>query len=76
MEINRRAFQQARVRAGLSFRELAARAGVARDSVFYIEKGTQKPRPATIKKLADALGVSVDDLVVWTAEDEPTGEQR
>ena len=49
--------------AVLTQRELAQKAGVALLSVHKIERGTQEPRPATIRKLARALGVRPQDLV-------------
>ena len=47
-----------RRRALLSQRNLARRAGVAPSSVYLIERGRTIPRPAVMRKLADALGVS------------------
>ena len=47
-----------RRRALLSQRDLARRAGVAPSSVYLIERGRTLPRPAVMRKLADALGVS------------------
>jgi transcriptional regulator with XRE-family HTH domain len=51
-----------RVLAGLTQEELAERAGVHRVSVVEIERGKRPARPRTLKKLADALGVSTRDL--------------
>lgn len=42
---------------GLSQGELAKRAGVARPTVNAIENGRQPPRPTTIRKLAEAMGL-------------------
>lgn len=42
--------------------ELAAKAGLALDTVNKLELGRTQPHPATIRKLAVALGVSVEAL--------------
>lgn len=41
----------------LSQQELAKRAGVSKTTVVNIETGKIRPHPATLRKLADALGV-------------------
>jgi len=51
-----------RILAGLTQAELADRAGVSRDTVVRLERLRQPPRPRTLKKLADVLGVSTRDL--------------
>jgi transcriptional regulator with XRE-family HTH domain len=51
-----------RQRRALSQAELAARAGVAEPTVVRIEGG--KPtRPSTLRRLADALGLSPGELI-------------
>lgn len=47
----------ARRQAGLSQRELARRAGMPHARVSNIELGKQHPRPATLARLARALGM-------------------
>ncbi len=45
--------------------ELASRAGVSRTTLYQIGRGAvEKPRASTLKKVADALGVSVEQLTV------------
>jgi len=68
MKIETTRLKVLRIEAGLSLRALAARAGVAHDTVMDTESGRREPHPGTVKKLADALGVSVGDLVDWEAE--------
>jgi A/G-specific adenine glycosylase len=51
-----------RRRQGLSLVALAQRAGVSKMTVINIEAGRTTPRPGTIKKLADALGVNAESL--------------
>jgi transcriptional regulator with XRE-family HTH domain len=60
--INGEALYRLRFAAGLSQAELARRAGVYPTTVMRNEAGTSAGRPGTIKKLADALGVGVDEL--------------
>lgn len=42
---------------GLSQGELAERAGIQRPTVNAIENGRQPPRPTTMRKLAEAMGL-------------------
>lgn len=51
--------------AGLTQRELATLSGVERAQISRIEQGhVEVPRPATVRKLADALGVDPIDLLL------------
>jgi len=43
--------------------ELAARSGVGRNTISRIERGVVEPQAGTLQKLAEALGVSVADLL-------------
>jgi len=47
---------------GLSQVKLAARADIDPSTVNQIERGAREPSPATLRKLADALDVSIADL--------------
>ena len=47
----------------LSQRELAARAKLSVTTVNRIETGQRKPMPKTIRKLAEALGVTPEELL-------------
>jgi len=47
---------------GLSQSDVAAKAGMKQPALSRIEKGTSKPQPATIQRLADAMGVNVEQL--------------
>lgn len=54
---------QARKARGMTQDQLAAASGVHRVTIARIETGTASPKAATLKRLADALGVLVDDLM-------------
>lgn len=53
----------ARKAAGLSIRKLAEVTGLSVSTIQSIENGTKMPRADTLKKIADACGVSV--LEIW-----------
>ncbi len=48
---------------GLSQRALAKSSGVSPSSIYEVENGRRKANPSTLRKLADALGVEVVDLL-------------
>jgi DNA-binding XRE family transcriptional regulator len=52
----------ARSRAGMTLMELEAASGVGASTISKIERGVSQPQAATLRKLADALGVEVDEL--------------
>jgi transcriptional regulator with XRE-family HTH domain len=54
--------EELRINEGLSQRGLAARAGVTHTSVWKLEHGGNL-HPATLKKIADVLGVKPTDLL-------------
>ena len=61
--------KNARLTVGITQAELARRLGVTPQAISQYERGEKKPKIETIKKIADALGVSwfqlshLDDLV-------------
>jgi transcriptional regulator with XRE-family HTH domain len=75
--------RKARLRSGLSTRELAQRAGMSQPFLSNIENGRSTPSVATLYKLASALGVGASELlpagkddgvvVVRAGEGVPTG---
>lgn len=52
----------ARARANLTQAALGARAGISRVSIAKLESGRVLPQPATVHRLAQALGVEPKDL--------------
>lgn len=55
--------RQAREKAVFGQAELARAAGISVAGLWQIEHGQREPRPVTIRKIANALGVSPSDLV-------------
>lgn len=51
-----------RLRQALSQRDLATKAGVAPKTIVDLELGRQEPRLRTIRRIAEALGVEVDQI--------------
>lgn len=51
-----------RMRATLTQTELAEKSGVRRETIVRLEKGKQRARPGTIRKLAAALRVEPHTL--------------
>jgi transcriptional regulator with XRE-family HTH domain len=66
MEVNVDKLKELRIDEGLSQRALAQRAGLSQTSIWKIEQGGGA-NPATLKKLADVLGVRPTDLVKETS---------
>jgi mRNA interferase RelE/StbE len=48
---------------GMSLEELAQRSGVRPSSLRRLDEGAAKPSLPTLRRLAEALGVDLDDLV-------------
>src|SRR5215208_3701407 len=58
-----RELREIRLRRGLSQADLSAMTGVAEFTISEIESGKRaNPRPSTLRKLAQGLGVEVTDL--------------
>lgn len=53
----------ARLAAGLTQTQLAEKAGCHQKDVSRWESGNLEPKATTLKKLAQALGCSIDDIV-------------
>jgi predicted ATPase/transcriptional regulator with XRE-family HTH domain len=64
-----------REEAGLSQEELAERAGLAGNAIGALERGGRRwPYLATVRRLADALGLSADDRAALLAAVPPRGK--
>jgi len=51
-----------REHVGITQRELAARIGVSQAAVAKSEKPNARPRRATLEKIVEALGISIEYL--------------
>lgn len=51
-----------RLKRALSLRSLGKESGVAFDSIHHLERGSRRAQPRTLRKLAEALGVEVEEL--------------
>ena len=60
-----RALRQQRV---LTLRELEERSGVAYNTIWHLENGKREAQPRTIRKLAEALRVDPEELVLVKVE--------
>ena len=69
--------REVRERKFMSQQELADAAGTTKANISRLETGKQKPQMATVRKLAEALGVQPEELVDWgvgTTEEHETGK--
>lgn len=62
MKISTTALAYTRESMGLRQTDLAAKAGISRPFLSQVEAGERDPSALVVKALADALGVTVDDL--------------
>lgn len=56
------AVRKLRRRKGWSQQDLASASGVGQDTISSLELGRHEPRPSTLRKIANAFGVEVEDL--------------
>jgi transcriptional regulator with XRE-family HTH domain len=54
--------RELRERAALSQEELGKLAGISKNSVGQLERGEFNPRPVTVRRLAEALGVEPEEI--------------
>lgn len=66
-----KSLKSAIIQAGISQNELAKRAGVSQGAVSRYIKGEITPTEETLKALADALDVSIEDLVGRSSDPDP-----
>ena len=65
-----------RERKALTQEELAQRAGITRTALSRIEAGAVEPRPTTVRRLAEVLGVEPDALMAPEEEEEGKTTRR
>ncbi len=56
------AVKELRRRKGWNQRDLAKASGVGQDTISSLESGRHEPRPSTLRKIAGALGVEIEEL--------------
>ena len=56
--------RELRHQRGLTIVQLANQAGVARETLIALERGTANPTLATLEHIADALACSLSELIV------------
>ena len=76
MQLKPSRLREARLRRMLTQAELAARAGTTEATVNRLERGLQRPRISTVRKLAAVLGVAPEDLIDWGGEDQGAEEGK
>jgi transcriptional regulator with XRE-family HTH domain len=54
--------REIRDRKLLSQRELADKAGISPTTIIHIEQGKIRPHPRTLRKLAEGLGMTPEEL--------------
>ncbi len=54
--------REVREELGYSQKELSDKTGIALSTISGIELGKHKERPATLRKLADAMGVDIREI--------------
>jgi HTH-type transcriptional regulator, competence development regulator len=64
VEVNVRKLRELRQRRVLTLHELEERSGVAYNTIWRLENGRTGAQPRTIRKLAAALGVDPEELVI------------
>ena len=62
--------KEARLKSGLSQKDLSENIGVAKSTYSLYESGKREPNADTIKKIASALNISADTLL--GIDEEPT----
>jgi len=56
-------FENALAESGMTLKELYSTSKVSDNALLAIRKGESTPRPATIGRIAKALGVDVRDII-------------
>ncbi|MFJ5728763.1 helix-turn-helix domain-containing protein [Streptomyces paradoxus] len=63
MRTDGRLIRRRRIRLGHGLNRFAALAGISGPALSRIENGQRDPRPETLKKIADALGCQIDEVM-------------
>ncbi|MFF9625412.1 helix-turn-helix domain-containing protein [Streptomyces griseosporeus] len=63
MKTDGRLIRRKRIGLGHSVNRFAALAGISGAALSRIENGRRNPRPETLKKITDALGCQIDEVM-------------
>lgn len=61
--VSARAIRNTRLRRGLDRSELAEKVGISHSAMAKLEDGVRQPRGRTLRAIAAALEVSIEDLL-------------
>lgn len=70
VEVNVAKLRELRRRRVLTLRELEEESGISYNTIWRLENGHNDARPSTIRKLAAALGVEPEELVMVETSNE------
>jgi len=73
MRLKLREFRERRL---LTQQDLADLIDTSKANISRLESGEQRPRPSTVKRLAEALGMAPEELIDWGAPEEAPGEGK
>lgn len=68
IKVNRRALFRRMTQQGLDVQTLAKRAGTSDSAIYQMLRGLSNPRLSTLSKLAQALDMKVEKLVIYKEE--------
>ena len=68
MRIRGQRLRDTRIAKDMTVRDLAERSRIDAETIAALETGRQYPPLGTVRKLADALGIAVEDLILWGDE--------
>ncbi|WP_208878526.1 helix-turn-helix domain-containing protein [Streptomyces sp. PBH53] len=71
MKTNGRLIRRKRVELGHGMNRFAALAGISGAALSRIENGQRQPRPETLKKITDALGCRIHEVMAEEDGDAP-----
>lgn len=55
--------REERKRRGLSIYALSAQCGLAQQTISYVERGLRQPSFETVLRIADGIGISLEDVL-------------
>lgn len=70
MVINKKKVMLILAEKGMLYKDVCSRAGISEAEFRKIRAGERTPKPATIGKIASALGVGVQEIIVQEGDDD------